>query len=140
MTYFPCSVIVLATLLSGLVEALSLDLPSHRIQLLTRARFLSTFVASSSFAWTYAQEECSAASNVMNDNPRYIDQELQMKYGENKGALDLQHFLSGLLHSFHEQVHSLFYTVTSSRQVEPHALGECWYVASLATAHPTNFQ
>jgi len=53
---------------------------------MTRVRFLSSFLASSALVWANDQNECAASEQVSNNNPRYIDQELQMKYGENKGA------------------------------------------------------
>ena len=131
MMNIPCSVIVVAAMLSGSAEALKMALPpSHGISFLTRARFLSTFVASSSFAWTYAQEECSAASPGTNANPRYIDQELQMKYGENKGARDQRLFCSFLFDrsAFHKRKHSLN-MLASALQGATHALEEFWFVA-----------
>ena len=70
-------------------------IPSHS----TRARFLSSsaaaFVTASAgvigFVGANSPEECWAAAAApssnenFNDNPRYIDTEMQMKYGESPG-------------------------------------------------------
>jgi len=55
----------------------------------TRARFLSSFLASSALVWANDPQECAAGVGAVGGagNPRYIEQELQMQYGENKGAL-----------------------------------------------------
>ena len=80
-------VIEVAVLLLGGAEALQLSQSSLCTPLFTRARFLSSFVASSALLWTNAVDEaCSATPDGMHENPRYIDQELQMKYGESSGA------------------------------------------------------
>ena len=54
----------------------------------TRARFLSSFLASSALVWANDPQECAAGVGAVGGagNPRYIEQELQMQYGENKGA------------------------------------------------------
>jgi hypothetical protein len=65
---------------------------------LSRARFLSSsaavFVTASAgmigFVMANSPEECLAAPESIgnfNDNPRYIETELQMKYGESPGML-----------------------------------------------------
>ena len=58
----------------------------------TRMRFLSSsaaafFTASAGvIGFVGGNEECLAAP-ISNDNPRYIDKELQMKYGESPGMI-----------------------------------------------------
>lgn len=52
----------------------------------TRQRFLSSFVVSTAFLWCQA-DECPAKmpwekSTMSNNNPRYIERELQMKYAD----------------------------------------------------------
>jgi hypothetical protein len=57
---------------------------------LSRVRFLSSsaavFIASTGLALGSNPEECMAVSSQFRDNPRYIDKELQMKYGESPGT------------------------------------------------------
>jgi hypothetical protein len=57
---------------------------------LSRVRFLSSsaavFIASTGLALGNNPEECMAVSSQFRDNPRYIDKELQMKYGESPGT------------------------------------------------------
>lgn len=55
----------------------------------TRAQFLSASAATflTSAGWVSGTEECQAATDKkMNSNPRYIEQELEMKYGEDKNG------------------------------------------------------
>jgi hypothetical protein len=62
----------------------------------SRSRFLSSsaaaFVASAVLVWAQDPEECLAspstteANRSFQDNPRYIDREMQMQYGENSGT------------------------------------------------------
>jgi hypothetical protein len=53
---------------------------------LSRSRFLSSsaaaFLVSTGLSLATNPEECVATQNSLTENPRYIDQEMQMKYGE----------------------------------------------------------
>lgn len=70
----------------------------------TRARFLSSsaaaFLTASvgviGFVGANSPDECFAAPysiESFNDNPRYIDKELQMKYGESPGMLSYHRYI-----------------------------------------------
>ena len=62
----------------------------------TRSRFLSStaaaFLASATLVMTLETEECQA--DVPMTNPRYIEQELEMKYGEDASMYGVILFLS----------------------------------------------
>jgi len=47
--------------------------------------------------WASDTQECAAAPN--DSNPRYIEKELQMQYGENKGAHRISHETGSFLFS-----------------------------------------
>ena len=73
-----------------LMMATSLFKAGWSLQPQSRARFLSSsagaFLASTAAIATNPQE-CQAAGKSPNENPRYIDQELQMKYADGPGKL-----------------------------------------------------
>ena len=79
--------------------------PSAAMRSLSRSRFLSStagtiFVAASALAGE--PKECDArdltkgapAVSKVGDNPRYLDQELEMKYGEGESLLHDNDFVS----------------------------------------------
>lgn len=57
---------------------------------ITRAQFMSSsvsvFLASTGIVWASDPEECLSMDKPWSANPRYIDKELQMQYGENSGV------------------------------------------------------
>lgn len=75
-----------ATILSTACLALLVRQSSGlSLQTTTRGQFLSSFITSSAVLVSGA-DDCSAKvpGDVYGNNPRYIQQELEMKYGEDK--------------------------------------------------------
>jgi hypothetical protein len=75
---------------SSTVSALHLNSRTARDTALSRSRFLSSsaaaFIASTGLALATNPEECLATQNAFSENPRYVDKEMQMKYGESSGT------------------------------------------------------
>ena len=88
MKLFHQSLCILLLAATTTTDAFSMSMKSSKntIQPLTRSKFLSSTAATFLIATSVLSgdpESCAAKSSMAGvDNPRYIDGELQMKYGE----------------------------------------------------------
>jgi hypothetical protein len=168
----PQAVLLIATTILTFpnpASALQLTMHRHRslsssssalsaTKILSRSRWLSSsaaaFLASTALVFGAPEpEECLAAgtpsTSNFQDNPRYIDREMEMQYGENSGTVIRQgSFMQifclafgltrRLILSFlfaWEYIHTYFVWQTAIL-----ARVECWYVALPAIVRRTNFQ